>query len=207
MAKIHFIDHLFPVKYNFYAMLSSQAHMNLSGVEVLCKWLESGLTAESEILLQDVERADEIRMNLEKNLIQAFSTPFDRGDIYSISASMDKVIEYVKSTLLSMQAYNLKADGIIISMGEKLMKGAGIFAESIDYLQNNPLKAEKNIAGIRMTHREIEQLYRDGMTAVFNSSDPIAAIKKREVYHHIKDASSNLEETVDILHRIVVRLT
>ncbi len=128
-----------------------------SGVEVLCKWLESGLIAESETLLQDVERADEIRMNLEKNLIQAFSTPFDRGDIYSISASMDKVIEYVKSTLLSMQAYDLKADGIIISMGEKLMTGA--------------------------------------------------AIKKREIYHHIKDASSNLEETVDILHRIVVRLT
>jgi hypothetical protein len=32
------------------------------------------------------------------------------------------------------------------------------------------------------------------------------ALKQREVYHHIKDASSNLDESVDVLHRIIVRL-
>ena len=207
MAKQNFIDRLFPVKYNFYKMLGNQARVNLSGVEALCKWIAEGSEKEAERLLQDVISADIIRMDLEKNLIQAFSTPFDRGDIYSISVGMDKIIEYAKSTLLSMKAYNVQANKTIINMLENLKTGTAIFAESIDYLEKNPSKAELNISGIRETHNVIEQLYRDGMEAVFNSNDPITALKQREVYHHIKDASANLDEAVDILHRIVVRLT
>jgi len=63
-----------------------------------------------------------------------------------------------------------------------------------------------NIIKMRTTHTEVEQLYRNGMTIIFKTSNPMNAIKYREVYHHIKDASLNLEDTVDIFHRIVVRL-
>ena len=207
MAKQKFIDRLFPVKYNFYEMLSSQAQMNLSGIESLCRWLNSDSAAEEEDLIHDVQKADEIRMDLEKNLIQAFSTPFDRGDIYSISIGMDKVIEYAQSTMLSMKAYDVPANETINSMVENLKKGTAIFAESIGYLKKTPLKAGMNIARIRETHTTIEQLYRDGMASAFKGSDPVIVYKQREVYHHIKDASANLEDAVDILHRIVVRLT
>jgi len=207
MANLKFFDRLFPVKYNFYEMLSNQSRMNLSGIEALCRWVTAASETDAERLLEDVKNAGAIRMDMEKNLIQAFSTPFDRGDIYSISVGMDKVIEYAQSTLLSMKAYDVQANPIIISMLENLRKGTSIFSESIEFLQKNPLKAQLNISGIRETHNKIEQLYREGMKAVFLSNDPIAALKKREVYHHIKDASSNLDEAVDILHRIVVRLT
>lgn len=207
MAKQKFIDRLFPVKYDFYKMLESQAGMNLSGVESLCRWLEDMSGTEDETLLQEVMKADEIRMNLEKNLILAFSTPFDRGDIYSISVGMDKVIEYAKSTCLSMQAYGIKANETITCMVENLRKGTAIFADAIASLKNAPQKSGREIAGIRATHSAIEEQYRNAMAVVFKSNDPMNAFKQREVYHHIKDASTNLEEAVDILHRIVVRLT
>ena len=207
MAKQKFIDRLFPVKYNFYKMLSDQARMNLLGVDALHKWLTGAADADEKKLIQSVKDADEIRMDLEKNLIQAFSTPFDRGDIYSISVGMDKVIEYAQSTLLSMEAYDVPANNVITRMVENLTKGVAIFAEAIDLLEKAPLDAQMKIAGIRETHSVIEQLYRDGMADAFKSNDPIDVSKHREVYHHIKDASANQEDAVDILHRIVVRLT
>jgi uncharacterized protein Yka (UPF0111/DUF47 family) len=207
MTKQKWMDRLFPVKYDFYAMLSHQAQINSSGVDALYQWLAGASDQDGDILLQAVKEADSVRMDLEKNLIQAFSTPFDRGDIYTISVGMDKVIEYAKSTLLSMKAYDVQTNEIIIRMVGYLAAGAKIFAESIECLKLNPIKAESNIARIRETHTAIEQLYRDGMADVFKIDDPIEALKKREVYHHIKDASTNLEDTVDILHRIVVRLT
>lgn len=207
MTNQKFIDRLFPAKYNFYIMLSNQARMNLSGVDALHKWLTGVLPAEEDRLIQSVKDADEIRMDMEKNLIQAFSTPFDRGDIYTISIGMDKVIEYAQSTLLSMKAYDVPANNVITRMVESLKKGAEFFAEAIELLEKEPKKAEMTIARIRETHNEIEQLYRDGMTDEFKSNDPIDVAKHREVYHHIKDASTNQEDAVDILHRIVVRLT
>ena len=207
MDKKNFFDRLFPVKYDFYGMLFHQAQINGLGIKALDSWLDSGSESESEALLAYVKEADNVRMELEKKLVEAFTTPFDRTDIYSISVEMDKVIEYAKSTLLSMRAFNVKPNNIIVGMVEKLKEGSEIFSESIKYLQENPSTSGQKIAQIRDTHVDIELLYRDGMTIVFESNDPMYALQQREVYHHIKDASVNLEATVNILHRIVVRLT
>jgi len=206
MDKRNIIDRFFPVKYDFYNMLNKQAEINTLGVNMLHKWLSSSSKEEKEKLLQYVKEADESRMNTESKLIEAFNTPFDRVDIYSISIAMDKIIEYTKSTLLSMEAFEVAPDDTIIFMVDKLKEGTDFLLESMKALKSNPLKSQENIIKIRATHTQVEQYYRDGMTIVFKSSDPMKAIKKREVYHHIKDASLSLEDTVDIFHRIVVRL-
>ena len=196
----------FLTKYDFYEMLTKQAEINAFGVDMLYKWMCSGSDEEKQKLLTYVNEADESRMNMESKLIGAFSTPFDRADIYSISVSMDKIIEYTKSTLLSMETFEVTSDDTIISMVGKLKEGMDFLLESITILKNNPIKSQENIIKMRATHTEIEQLYREGMSIVFKTGDPMNAIKHREVYHHIKDASLNLEDTVDIFHRIVVRL-
>ena len=206
MDKRSIIDRLFPDKYDFYEMLTNQAEINAFGVDMLYKWLSSGSDEEKQKLLSYVKEADEARMSMESKLIEAFTTPFDRADIYSISIAMDKIIKYTKSTLLSMETFEVAPDDTIISMVEKLKEGTDFLLESINILKNNPIKSQENIIKMRATHTEVEQLYRDGMTIVFKTSDPMNAIKHREVYHHIKDASLNLEDTVDIFHRIVVRL-
>lgn len=86
------LDRIFPPKYDFFAMLSEQAQMNAQGVNALFNWLMDASAIESSALRQELKAADDIRMELEKKLIDAFTTPFDRGDIYSISIGMNKVM-------------------------------------------------------------------------------------------------------------------
>ena len=206
MDKRNIIDKIFPAKHDFYEMLINQAEINACGVAMLHNWLFSGDDDEKQKLLKYVKEADEARMTLESKLIEAFSTPFDKADIYAISIAMDKIIKYTKETLLSMETYEVMPDFTINNMVEKLKAGTDFLLESIEALKNNPLKSQENIIKMRATHTEVEQLYRAGMTIIFKTSDPMNAIKHREVYHHIKDASLNLEDTIDIFHRIVVRL-
>ncbi|ADU25616.1 DUF47 domain-containing protein [Ethanoligenens harbinense] len=201
------LDRLFPVKYHFYEMIDRQANINELAVETLARWLDSGSEADSDALLGHVKESDTARRLLEKSLIEAFATPFDRVDIYSLSSAMDKVIQYTKSTLLSMRAYGVKPNDTITRMVGKLKDGTAIFYRSAKDLEGNPSKSEEDFSKMRDTHIAIEQLYQDGMTIVFKSNDPMHALRQREVYHHIKDASANLEDAVDVLHRIVVRLT
>ncbi len=207
MEKRNIIDRIFPIKYHFHQMLFMQAQSNALGVGALYHWLKSSAESDSEALTRYVKEADEIRMEMEKNLTEAFATPFDRGDIYSISVGMNRVLKYAQSTLISMKTFDVKANDTIISMVEQLNLGVEIFAEAVQDLKKNHGKSEEAVGNMRATHREIEKLYMDGMVFVFAGADPMEALKKREVYHHIKDASTNLEETVDVLHRIIVRLT
>jgi len=205
MDKRNILDRFFPVKYDFYEMLNKQAMLTMLGVSMLHKWMSSHSNEEKEKLLSYVKEADEVRLDMETKLIEAFITPFDREDIYSISVVMDRVIEFAKSTLESMEAFEVEPNDVIINMVEKLKEGTDFLFTSLKILKINPEKSQQNIIKMRETHIDVERLYRNGMVEIFKVNDPMHALKHREVYHHIKDASLNLENTVDIFHRIVVR--
>ncbi|MGH4137934.1 DUF47 domain-containing protein [Clostridium sp.] len=206
MDKGSIMDRFFPDKYDFYEMLINQAEINAFGVEMLHKWLSSSSDEEKQKLFLYVKEADEARMIMESKLIEAFTTPFDKADIYSFSSAIGKIIKYTKSTLLSMETYEVATDDTITLMVSKLKEGTDFLLESINVLKNNPIKSQDNIIKMRATNTDIERFYRERMAILFKTSDAMNAIKHREIYHHIKDASLNLEDALDIFHRIVVRL-
>ena len=51
---------------------------------------------------------------------------------------------------------------------------------------------------MRGYEHEIEKTYVQAISNVFSKDDPITAMKKREVYHHLKDAGRNMSITVDV---------
>jgi hypothetical protein len=73
-------------------------------------------------------------------------------------------------------------------------------------LASKPLEAEKCIAEIRRCQADVEDGYRSGSAVLFKAGDPIMIMKFREIYRHIQDAAIHLGYTVDILHKIVVRI-
>ena len=206
MDKGSILDRFFPDKYDFYEMLTKKAEINAFGVETLYKWLSTGSDEEKQKLLLYVREAGEARIIMESKLIEAFTTPFDKSDMYSFFIAMDKIIKYTKSTLLSMETYEVETDDTITFMVGKLKDGTDLLFESINVLKNNPTESQENIIKIRATNIDVERFYREGMAIIFKTTDSMNAIKLREVYQEIKNASLNLEDTVDIFHRIVVRL-
>lgn len=206
MANNTFWERLFPVKYDFYGMISEQAKATTNGVKTLCNWIISRAEADHQLLFQRAQTADQIRFDMEHKLIEAFVTPFDRQDIYSLSIEMDRIFAYAKSTLLEMEAFAVLADKTIIEMVQQLSLGTDLLAAAIDLLKEEPLQSQNHIGKIRKAQQTIEDNYRVGMVELFNGVDLIHAMKYREVYHHIKDAATHLGYTTDVLHKIVVRI-
>ena len=206
MAIHNFLEGLFPVKRDFYKMISDQAKATTNGVEKLHHWLNSRSEEDYQLLFSQVVEADRIRFNMEDNLIEAFSTPFDRQDIYTLSVEMARILEYAKSTLHEMEAFAMVTDQVIMIMVQQLHLGTGKLAEAIEDLKKNPLKSKTQIANIRRVQRAIEEQYRTGMAELFRGTDVMYAMKYGEVYHHIKDAAVHLGYTTDVLHKIVVRV-
>jgi uncharacterized protein len=157
MDKRNILDRFFPVKYDFYEMLNKQAMINMLGITTLYKWLSNHSNEEKEKLLGYVKEADEVRLDMETKLIEAFITPFDREDIYSISVEMDRVIEFAKSTLESMEAFEVKPNEVIINMVEKLKEGTDFLFTSLKILKSNPVKSQQNIIKMRETHINVDR--------------------------------------------------
>jgi len=206
MAKHNFFEGLFPVKRDFYKMISDQAIATTGGIKKLYNWLNSRSEEDYKLLFSQAAEVDRIRFDMEKNLIEAFMTPFDRQDIYSLSVEMARIFEYAKSTLQELDAFGVSADSTILKMVQQLNVGTDQLAEAMGLLKEDTLKSQIQIVNIRKVQLIIEEDYRAGMVELFRSTDLMYAMKCREVYHHVKDAAVHLGYTTDVLHRIVVRV-
>ncbi len=188
-------------------MLLDQAKKTMEGVDALVDWLKKDdLSVPPSDLEQIKQQADQLRYQMEGQLIEAFSTPFDRQDIYSISRQMDHVLSFSLSTAVEMRAFVVKADQAILAMSAALQEGTQMVAEAVRMMEKDPTDADRQVLKMRVPERKIESIYVASLAAVFASEEPIWAMKRREIYHHLRDAGRNLSVTIDILHRIIVGL-
>jgi hypothetical protein len=201
-----FWEMLFPVKRDFYKMLSDQAQATSDGIRILSDWLKSRSMEDHERLFRQAGEADKIRFNMEGELYEAFATPFDRQDIYSLSVEMDRILYHAESTLLEMEDFDVNTDSYIQDMVLKLESGITELATAVTLLKTEPIKAKIHVEIIRQVEFTIDSIYRAAMKELYGSPDLKHIMKYREVYHHIKDASVHLGYTTDVLHKIVVRV-
>ena len=197
---------IFPSDYDFYGMLGRQADQTAIGVRTLITWLESGASTDPTDLIREEDKGDQLRLEMERLLQEAFSTPFDRQDIYTISRQMDHILNYTMSTAYEMRAFGVKPDEATMSMARSLLEGTELVARCVLLLKEDPGEVDKLIRRLRGYEHDIEKTYVRNMALVFAHEDPIEAMKKREIYHHLKDAGRNMSITVDVLHRIIVGL-
>jgi len=197
---------IFPREYNFEDMLAIQAEMTLNGVECFLKWLENNPVTEPLALEKNAVDVDSMRHDMEEKLINAFSTPFDRQDIYTLSRNMDYILNYSKETAREMYAFGVAPDDAILNMAFALHSGTKSMAEAVKIMKSEKITVEKKIREARKHMHEINDLYVTGMTEILNNDNAIEALKKREIYHHLKDAGRALQRTVDLLHKAVVGL-
>lgn len=197
-------DRLFPPKHDFYRMLQEQSDETVIAVKALVDWLKSADLPEPRDLIQIEQHADDIRHDMEHVLVESFSTPFDRQDIYSISRQMDYVINWSLSTALEMRAFRIKPDAALLRMAEALLRGVELMSDAIRIMQSEPAKAETFVPLMRRAVRDIDETYVKALAEAFEEEDLRTPLKKREIYHHLRDAGRNLVATVDTLHRIIV---
>lgn len=197
---------IFPREYDFEEMLAEQADKTLTGVETLVIWLNTMPRGDPVHLVQIEEEVDAMRHRMEDKLINSFSTPFDRQDIYDLSRQMDYLLNFSKETAIEMYTFGVSTDKTILAMADALLKGTSYTVKGVKTMNAGKSKIEEVIRKAGDADHEIEALYVAGMAELFRTDDPMNALRKREIYHHLRDAGRALRRTLDILHHAVVGL-
>lgn len=206
MSEINFFDKIFPKKYDFYSMLFNQSNINYQIINALNRWIKSKSEADSNDLINKKKEADQLRILLEHDLVEAFATPFDRQDLYSISVAMNKISNCSISIFKTIKTLSIEADSTIIEMANLLSEGSLELSDAILILEKKPEESQSKIEKIRITQQSMEDIYISGLAELFTNNDSISILKYQEVYNVFKEAAILLGETVDIYHRICVRM-
>jgi uncharacterized protein Yka (UPF0111/DUF47 family) len=196
----------FPREYDFESMLAHQSDWTVSGVRTFVVWLETHPLSNPHELERMENEVDAMRHDMEDKLIQSFSTPFDRQDIYSISRQMDYILNFSKETAKEMYAFGVQPDTPILDMAKYLLSGTECISRGIKNLNTDKDAVEEEIRHARDTYNMMEEVYISGMAELLRTNDAMYALRTREIYHHLRDAGRAMRDTLDILHNAVIDL-
>ena len=93
----------------FLKLIHDQASLTLEGLEALKAYLETQSPEASALLNTKEKEADEARRILIDELNKTFVTPFDREDIFSLSRTIDDVLDYAYSTVVEMEILKVES--------------------------------------------------------------------------------------------------
>lgn len=195
----------FKKRTNFYQLLHNQARKVEEGMKALVTYMENPNLINGQLVLRLEEDADDLRALVGTELNKAFVTPIDREDINALSRSIDDIIDYAKSTVEEMMAFEVKPTDHMRLMATGLYEAALAIAEAVGNLQKNPGTANDKVIFAKKRENYVEHCYREALVDLFQGKNVVTILKTREIYRHMSNAADRGDEAANIIGNILVK--
>ena len=199
------LSSFFQRKVDFYKLLSAQAHKVEEGMRALVTYIRNPTLIKGRAVLRLEEEADELRANVARALNDAFVTPMDREDIHALSRSVDDILDYAKSTVEEMMAFEVKPNDHMLLMAEGLCEAAAAVTKAIDSLGKDQAKANEHAMYAKKRENYVEHCYREALVDLFKTKNVVTILKVREIYRHMSNAADRGDEAANVIGNILVK--
>jgi predicted phosphate transport protein (TIGR00153 family) len=195
----------------FHELMEKQAAITLEGLNHLVKYLETHDPELAEQLSIKEKEADEVRRILIDELNHTFLTPYDREDIFTLSRTIDDVLDYAYSTVSEMEILNVKPTPYMHRIATLLKDAAYEIHQAVLRLKKYPSIAVDHAQRAKALENRVETVYREAIADLFSGPESIhhvvEMLKLREVYRHLSNAADRGDEAANAIADIVVKLT
>ena len=195
----------------FLKLIHDQASITLEGMEALKTYLATQDAAATKLLETKEKEADEVRRILIDELNKTFITPFDREDIFSLSRTIDDVLDYAYSTESEMEILKLKPTPYMQRMASLLRDAAYELSMAVNNLEEHPGVSNDHAQRAKALENRVEGVYREALADLFSGAEDIKHVVKmlklREVYRHLSNAADRGDEAANVIADIVVKST
>jgi predicted phosphate transport protein (TIGR00153 family) len=195
----------------FLQLIHEQASLTLEGLEALKLFMVSRDPVASALLSKKEKEADEARRILIDELNKTFITPFDREDIFSLSRTIDDVLDYAYSTVSEMEILKVEPTNFMQNMASLLRDAAYELLMAVDRLEDHPGVANDHAQRAKSLENRVEEVYRSALADLFSGVEDIQHVirmmKSREVYRHLSNAADRGDEAANVIADIIVKIT
>ena len=184
-------------------MLSEQAMVTIEGVEALVAWA-AGDPEGADAVRACEHRADDRKRELRKALTEAYTTPMDAEDLYTMSVRLDAVMNGAKDAVRESEVMEIHPDEHVLAMCGLLAEGVRHLADAFaglggdDQPGSGRAATEAADAAVK-SQRQLERAYRGAMSALLEVDDLREVMGRRELYRRFSRVS---EELVEVAERV-----
>ena len=200
-----------PKELKFFDFLSLQADNIVKASDCFKATVKKGLFDEETVKkIKDYEHeGDTLSHEIVDMLNRTFITPIDREDIYSLTNTLDDILDMINSMSNRIKLYKLNAN-------EEYMVQ---FADTIDQSAHALCNAVKHMHDTKRTRRVLDhcievnrlenvgdQIREKAISHLFETEkDPILVIKWKEIYEVAEGTLDTCEHSAKVIEAILVK--
>jgi uncharacterized protein Yka (UPF0111/DUF47 family) len=201
-----------PKEDKFYTMFSDSASNVNEAAKILRANLDNLSNKEEDVKKTEAleEKDDELVRDVITELNEAFITPIEREDIYSIIKQMNKILDLINSSMHRFIMFDIQesSDDSRL-MGDLLVQATEELIKLMAELNLKGLKS-KGIQEIIRTINKIEhkgdKIFRKTVSELFkNESDPLTVMKWKEIYQILEDTLDTCQRVAILVEGVVLK--
>lgn len=194
----------------FIRLIHDQASLTLEGLDAFKTYMYDQTETSAKVLNDKEKQADEARRILIDELNKTFVTPFDREDIFTLSRSIDDVLDYAYSTVSEMELFKVNATPYMQRIASLLRDATYELFMAVEMLEEHPKIAGDHAQRAKALENRIEDVYREALADLFSNvtdlEQMVTILKLREVYRHLSNAADRGDEAANAIADIVVKI-
>jgi uncharacterized protein len=195
----------------FVVHLEQQAQLLVLGTDALRDYMKKPNKKNTSRVSTLEKEGDEVRRIFIDELNRTFVTPIDREDLFSLSRSLDDVLDLAESAMREMDALNAMPNDSLRAMAELLYNSTQEILLAIQRLEKNPDVTSQHVMRIKKLENDMESHYTSALAVLFNSDpknmgDLMTRLKLREIYQYMLYAMRGAERVSDTISHVVVKL-
>ena len=186
-------------------MLRAQLEVTMRGMDALVAWAHGDAAAGDAVRALEHE-ADGKKRELQLALVQAFVTPYDAEDLYSLGRGIDWILNLSKDAVRESEVMACPPDGRVAEMATLLREGVMDLDRAVAGLQKHGEGDATEAADAAMkTERRVEHVYRKAMAELLESSDLRDVMARRELYRRFSRIAEMLSEVAERVWYAVIK--
>lgn len=194
----------------FIELLIQQAEVTVQGMEGLVAYMQDHPDDAANQVRKTEKEADEVRRILVDELNHTFVTPLDREDIFSLSRTIDDMLDYAYSTVDEMEILHVGPNPYLQRMASLLRDAAEEIRMAMLRLKDHPNVANDHAVRAKALENRMEGVYREAIAALFQGPQDVEHIvqmlKLREIYRHLSNAADRGDEAANVISDVVVKI-
>jgi len=206
------VFNLKPKEEKFYKMFSESANNVNEAAKILRSNLDSLNNKKIDVKKTETieDKDDELVRTMIKELNEAFITPIEREDIYSIVHQMHKILDLINSSMhrFIMFDINESSDESRL-MGDILVKTTEELVKLMAELNLKGLKSKEInniITNINKFEHEGDKLFRKTVSELFKKeTDPLTVMKWKEIYQILEDTLDTCQKVAILVEGVVLK--
>lgn len=145
-----------------------------------------------------------------KELSEAFITPIDREDVYSIVKGMDSILDLINSTMHRFIMFNInestEESKVLVDMLVQITKE---LIELMDELRVKGCKSKQihqKISNIIKIEHKTDKIFMKAVAELFEKeTDSLTVMKWKEIYQILENTIDNCEKVANVVEEVVIK--